>query len=118
MKTLDTRRFKELKQRKRDMTILNVLPEPAFESAHIPGSLNVPVEDRAFEARARKHVASAKDPVVVYCQNESCDASTQAAERLEKAGFEDVYDYTGGIEAWALSGLPVAGKGGAQTTTP
>lgn len=38
--------------------------------------------------------------IVVYCANHDCDASDKAADRLEKAGFKNVYDYAGGTEDW------------------
>lgn len=38
--------------------------------------------------------------IVVYCSSFECDASRQAAEKLDHAGFEAVYDYEGGTRDW------------------
>ncbi len=37
----------------------------------------------------------------------SCKSSTQAAQKLEAAGFSNVYDYEGGAKAWQEAGLAV-----------
>mgnify|MGYP003626742147 CR=1 FL=1 len=38
--------------------------------------------------------------VVVYCANFDCPASTDAARKLDEAGFNNVYDYEGGTQDW------------------
>ena len=44
--------------------------------------------------------------------------SPRAACRLERIGFERVYDYVGGIADWKGAGLPLEGKGAwVQTVT-
>ena len=53
-------------------------------------------------------VASSKTkPVVVSCASEDCHSSTQAAKKLDEAGFNDVYDFEGGAKAWQKSGEPI-----------
>jgi rhodanese-related sulfurtransferase len=36
--------------------------------------------------------------------------SSQAARKLEEAGFTNVHDYEGGTKAWQEAGLPVEGE--------
>jgi len=38
--------------------------------------------------------------------------SAQAADLLQRNGFQDVYNLDGGLHAWIEAGLPVAGSGG------
>jgi rhodanese-related sulfurtransferase len=36
----------------------------------------------------------------VYCASIDCHSSTDAAKKLDQAGFTNVYDYRGGAKAW------------------
>ena len=87
-------------QEKEDFVLINVLPREAFREAHIRTSINIPHEDEDFVADVEK-VSGGKDrKVVLYCASKDCDASPTAARKLDKAGFEKVYDYEGGTRDW------------------
>jgi len=74
-----------------------------FEKGHIAGSRSVPPSQ--FDPE-NKLLASAKAlPVVVVCRNGQ--ASADAAKRLKKAGFEQVYWLDGGVAAWQQADLPL-----------
>lgn len=47
-------------------------------------------------------------PMVFFCANAQCWLSYNAALRAVAAGYERVYWYRGGVEAWAAAGLPTA----------
>lgn len=83
-----------------DFVLTNVLPAEKFNEKHVRTSINVPVGDDDFEQTMEKDVGSKDRKVVVYCANFDCDASPKAAEKLEQAGFSQVYDYAGGTEDW------------------
>ena len=83
-----------------DFVLINVLPKEEFRKAHIRTSVNIPANNEQFVEHVEE-VAGGKDrKVVVYCASFDCDASPHAAEKLEKAGFKHVYDYTGGTKDW------------------
>lgn len=74
-----------------------------FEKGHIAGSRSV--APGQFDPE-NKLLANAKAlPVVVVCR--SGQASAQAAKRLKKAGFEQVFWLDGGIPAWQQADLPL-----------
>lgn len=105
MKTISFQELQEVLNRKESMALINVLPEDAFRQAHIPGSVNVPLADEKFVEKVKKKTKGKDQKVVVYCSSFDCMASTQAAERLEQAGFRNVLDYKGGLKDWfKLSG--------------
>lgn len=83
-----------------DFVLINVLPNKAFNEAHIRTSINIPVDDDDFEQVAEKVVGDKGRKVVVYCANYDCDASPKAAKKLENAGFTSVFDYEGGTKDW------------------
>lgn len=83
-----------------DFVLINVLKPDAFRQQHIRTSINIPVDDDDFEQLVERVVADKGRKIVVYCASFDCDASQQAAEKLENAGFEAVYDYEGGTRDW------------------
>lgn len=82
-----------------------VLPPPYWESGHLPGAHNLPLD--GLEARAAELFPDRSQALVVYCASESCMNSHQAAERLARAGYTQVHVFTGGKTAWRDAGLPL-----------
>jgi rhodanese-related sulfurtransferase len=74
--------------------IVDVRTSGEYALAHIPGSINVPVD------QLQKTAASwNKDAVyVVYCA--SGQRSAQAQDIMKSMGFKTVADLTGGIATW------------------
>jgi len=74
-----------------------------FEKGHIAGSRHVPLSQ--FDPE-NKELAKVKEmPVAVYCRTGT--TSSQAASRLVKAGFKQVYWLGGGLGAWQQADLPL-----------
>ena len=110
MKKLTTAELKRWRDEKsEDFALFNVLPHQSFEDKRIPGSISAPVGADDFVEQVEQTVAGDKSKsVVVYCANKSCNASPDAARKLEQAGFTNVFDYEAGIEAWESAGHEVA----------
>jgi rhodanese-related sulfurtransferase len=79
--------------------ILDVRSGAEFESAHIPGSFNVPLDQLAEHVH---RMAELDHPVVLVCQSGSRAATAQA--KLNTAGKLNVRVLDGGMEAWRTSG--------------
>ena len=75
-------------------TLLDVRTEGEYRQGHIGGSRNIPVE-KIDNAVNLLHDKSA--PVFVYCQSGS--RARQAASKLRKLGYIEVYNI-GGIEQY------------------
>jgi phage shock protein E len=79
----------------RGAALLDVRTPEEFGSEHVPGALNVPLQ----ELQTRLHELGAKDrPVVVYCR--SGRRSAEAARLLRASGFHHVHDM-GAIFEWS-----------------
>lgn len=101
MRTISRDDLKRMNQGEdRDFVLINVLPRAAFNEKHIRTSINIPVDETGFVQQVET-VAGGKDrDVVVYCASAECNASPNAARKLEQAGFTRVYDYEGGTRDW------------------
>ena len=80
--------------------LVDVRTPEEFASGHIAGAVNIPLD--ALQNRLGE--VSSDQPVVVYCR--SGNRSAQAAQILERAGYNSIYDL-GGIIAWTGQGFPV-----------
>ena len=71
-----------------------------FEYCRIEGSMLIPLG----ELPARIDELPAKRPLVIVCHHGN--RSWYAAVMLEQAGFADVFNLRGGVEAWAVDVEP------------
>lgn len=84
--------------------LLDVRTPGEYESAHIPGAYNVPLDtlgEHGDEIRA--HVET---PVVLVCQSGS--RARRAEEALRQAGMPNLHVLDGGVTAWVAAGQTVA----------
>lgn len=89
--------------------ILDVRTPAEFESAHIPGAYNVPLDNlKEHRAELRRHL---DQDVVLVCL--SGGRAEQAESALAEAGLPGLHVLQGGMAAWTASGAPV--KRGKQT---
>ena len=79
-----------------DVELLDVRSPAEYESAHIPGAYNVPV-DVVLEHARRIH-QQVTHPVVLVCQ--SGPRAAQACQRLQAEGLEQVQILEGGMGRW------------------
>jgi rhodanese-related sulfurtransferase len=101
--------LKNLIDNNSNFLMVNVLSSASFSDKHIPGSINISVNNSDFVNRVSTVAGSNDRKIVVYCGSRECDASHTAANLLEKAGFSNVLRYEGGLADWEKAGLPVEG---------
>jgi rhodanese-related sulfurtransferase len=100
MKTISYDQLKKMRDAREDFLLINVLPAKAFDEAHIPDSINIPLDLSDFEAQVEETAEGKSAKIVTYCASFDCAASRNAAEKLEKAGFTNVQAYEGGVKEW------------------
>jgi rhodanese-related sulfurtransferase len=79
-----------------DTVVFDVREPEEFLKGHIESSLNTPLGN--LPAHLSKLEAYKNKPVLIACQNGTRSAS--AGKLLTKAGFEQVFIITGGMQAW------------------
>jgi polyisoprenoid-binding protein YceI len=103
---VNTSQFTEL--RGRDMlALIDVRLAEDYAAGHIPGAVNQCVFEVAFLPELQSKGISKDTPVCVYGAGEDSHESCMAAGKLERAGFTQVFEFRGGLEAWTAAGNPV-----------
>ncbi|MBA3953950.1 rhodanese-like domain-containing protein [Candidatus Dependentiae bacterium] len=85
--------------------IINVLGDKTYDSCHIEGSINVPLEDLAEYVKQFSKEAE----IVVYSTNSQDYTTYEGAKLLKALGYTKVYAYLGGLADWYNQGLPTTG---------
>ncbi len=98
--TIRTTDLHRLRREDPQIRILDVRTGGEFETMHIPGSYNVPLDTLAEHAR---DLADVSHPIVLVCQ--SGGRATAAHAKLADHGKSDaLHILEGGIAAWEQSG--------------
>lgn len=88
--------------------VVDLRAQTDFSKGHIPGSKNVQMSQ--FDPESKQLAPAKALPVVLVCKTGS--TAGDAAKRLKKAGFTNVYVLDGGIGGWQQADLPlVKGRG-------
>jgi hydroxyacylglutathione hydrolase len=101
----------QLAQRLSDVTVVDVRSANEWASGHLPGATHIPL---GYLAERSSELPRAK-AVVVQCQSGA--RSSIAASMLERLGFTNVSNLTGGFSGWSASGLPVEEGGHERQAT-
>jgi 3-mercaptopyruvate sulfurtransferase SseA len=104
MKLITRQELKTKLDRGDDFKLVMVLGELAFNSKHIPGSLNISTPEPS------RGLFKPDDDIVVYCSGPDCHASVDAFYTYEACGHTKVRRYAGGIQDWEEAGYPLEGE--------
>ena len=88
------------------LTLVEVLDSKFYRKFHLPGAVNVPL-DEDFDERIQQMVPDKNRTVVVYCLDAECEASPKAARQMDELGYQRIFDYEAGKVDWREAGLPV-----------
>jgi rhodanese-related sulfurtransferase/DNA-binding transcriptional ArsR family regulator len=96
----------ELLRRSRDglVTVLDVRPSEEYEAGHIPGAINVPLDE------IERHLANLpkEQEIIAYCRGEYCVLAFEAVAMMREKGFT-ARRLEEGYPEWKAAGLPVEG---------
>jgi rhodanese-related sulfurtransferase len=106
---IDRHQLNSMLGRHEDLTLVEVLNERPYREFHLPGAINVPFGD-GFDEHIQKAVPDKTRPVVVYCSDTKCQASTKASRQMDALGYRNVYEYDAGKLDWKEAGLPIEGQ--------
>lgn len=94
---------------KENIQLLDVRTPAEFFKSHLKNALQADWNDKK-EFERRLAFIDKNKPVYIYCLAGSRSAA--AAERMRNAGYKNVYELTGGINAWCAAKKPLEGISG------
>ena len=88
----------------KDIVLVDARDPKDYLEGHLPGAISLLLKDieRKAEDILEKNV-----PIVVYSKDANCPASGLVAEKLEKAGLTDIYNYNPSYADWVERGYTV-----------
>ncbi len=93
----------ELLRQRPDVRLLDVRTPAEYESAHIPGAYNVPLDTLGEHAEEIR--ATVNEPVVLICQSGA--RARRAEEALKQCTMTNLHVLDGGMNGWLTAGQPV-----------
>ena len=91
---------------RQDALVVDVRETAEWSAGHIPNARHIAL---GHLAKNMSEIEKHKDkPVIVVCA--SGNRSGMACGSLKKAGFQQVFNLSGGIGAWGDAGLPLTKK--------
>ena len=100
---VDAEQLDELLGERSDVRLLDVRTPGEYETMHIRGSYNVPLD--LLSEHAREIQENVDEPVVLVCQSGS--RASKAREALEVAEMPNLHVLEGGVNGWVSSDKPV-----------
>ncbi|GMQ77149.1 MAG: metalloregulator ArsR/SmtB family transcription factor [Gammaproteobacteria bacterium] len=94
----------ELLERARSglVTVLDVRPSEEFAAGHVPGAVNLPLE----QLETHLHQLPGDQEIVAYCRGPYCVLAFEAVAKLREKGFQ-ARRLQDGFPEWKSAGLPV-----------
>jgi len=86
------------------VTVLDVRPPEEYQSGHLPGAINVPLNE--LESHFKN--LDPEQEIVAYCRGPHCILAFDAVASLREKGLK-ARRLDGGFPEWKLAGLPVEG---------
>jgi rhodanese-related sulfurtransferase len=101
--TIDSQDLRERLNSAAPLRVLDVRTPGEFETAHIAGAYNVPLD--LLREHRDEIIGHLDDEIVLVCR--SGQRAAQAEETLRTAGLANVHILDGGITAWEAKGFAV-----------
>ncbi|MBV9105003.1 MAG: YceI family protein [Verrucomicrobia bacterium] len=113
-KVIDAVRLQHWLKEKEAPILLHVLPEESYNLKHLPGAHRATVYEVDFLDQVREIVKDSNRSIVVYGAGFESKEASAAADKLVRAGFTDIWEFAGGLEAWREQEFATEGKADAE----
>ncbi len=102
IKRIDVEEFDKLRADKENV-VLDVRTEKEFKAGHIPGAMLIDINSPDFDEKVAKLDKS--KTYLVHCA--AGVRSAKACQKMQSAGFKELYDLAPGFRGWEKAGKPV-----------
>ncbi len=96
---------KELKKKidnNEDFILVDFLGRKSYEARHIPGAINIPVNE--IKGKTEEKLPDKSAEIIVYCSSKHCKASDKAYKKLKNMDYKNINYYAGGLAEWQNEG--------------
>ena len=98
----------KIKYDSRSALFIDAREKEEYDSSHIPGAVNIPVDSGVFSRHGRELSLSDRPvEIVIYCDGASCGASGVLAKKILDLTTGHIYVLEKGFPDWASRGFPV-----------
>jgi rhodanese-related sulfurtransferase len=101
VKQITYEQFQKLRKSGEKFVLADVLSSDDYNTGHIPGAISFPVKNINLYNAVNKIPMGSN--VVVYCLDNHCPYSNEAAQKLTSCGYK-VLAYKGGLDEWQQKG--------------
>ncbi len=108
MRAITAKELKDKFDANDEFILIDVLSQESFEAKHIPRSINIPLAEIGI--RSKQELPDKNKEIIVYCASKECEASPNAAKKLEKLGYANVMDFEEGLAGWQEAGFEFEGR--------
>jgi rhodanese-related sulfurtransferase len=98
-------RTAQLLDRLPSVVLVDALGRPYFDSAHLPGAVNI--SPHQVPVLAPRLLPNRSAEIVVYGENAESANAAIVLDRLVRLGYSNVSVYLDGTQGWIAAGLPV-----------
>lgn len=105
MQTIDVKRLAD-QQSRTEVDVIDVRMPTEFREIHAECARNIPLDVLDPDAVMASRNGAAEHPLYVICR--SGNRSSKACKKFMDAGYANVVNVEGGMNAWEHAGLPVA----------
>jgi len=102
--TIDTAKARELFDQ--EVAFVDVRKDSDWDAGRVPGAIHIELK-KVYSADALGAEVAKAEPLVLYCNGESCMRSSEASAKAVEWGWNNVYYYRDGFPAWKAAGNPV-----------
>ena len=83
--------------------VIDIRTKKEYDQGHIPNVMHI--DFRGSDFMQKMESLGKTTPIIIHCAVGG--RSGKAANLLQNAGFERIYDYTGGFSDWKSKGLEI-----------
>jgi len=106
IKKLDPQNFEKKLKESKEPILVDVRTPNEYAQGHLANAVLIDIYSDDFKSRVAKLDKS--KPVFVYCKAGS--RSHSAVGIFQDLGFKEIYDLSGGINAWQSANMPIERK--------
>ena len=97
--------MQELRQMKRlGAIVVDARERVRYQNGHLPGAINVPVDDFAKNKNDLGPLLVHVQSLVVYCESSQCSDARRLIGQWMELGAQEPYIFEGGFQAWEAAG--------------